>query len=183
MQIHHTVKDEFAMVISGMYGYVSLITFILPMYSYILRIQIEKQSGIQRHLAIVGLSQSSQMLAMFCSYATQVTLIAFNVNLVMYMGDLFPQSFQNSKLLMFLFSWSQGISNFGFIIMISALLPQDMHPKLAAKCGTLIYFGSSFADFTVQRQGVAEKYKIFISLIFPSVATTRACKNLSLIEH
>jgi N-glycosylase/DNA lyase len=58
-----------------------------------------------------------------------------------------------------------------------------MYPKLAAKWGTLIYFGSSFADFTVQRAGVNEKYKIFISMIFPSVATARACKNVSMIEY
>jgi hypothetical protein len=123
------------------------------------------------------------MLAMFCSYALQVTFISININYVMYKGGMFPLSFRNSPFLMFIFSWAQGISNFGFIIMICALLPSNMYPKLAAKWGTLIYFGSSFADFTVQRPGVSEKYKIFISMIFPSVATARACKNVAMIEY
>ena len=143
------VRDEFEDVLSNIYSYIGLIIYILPMYSYIQRIQIEKQSGIKRHLVVVGLSRQAQLLAMFCSYAFQITLIAFNINVVMYFGGLFPTSFSNSKLLMFLYSWVQGISNFGFIVMISALLPQDMYPKLAAKWGTIIYFGSSFADFTV----------------------------------
>jgi len=65
-----------------------------------------------------------------------------------FMG-LFPKSYANSFLLMFLFMWVQGISNFGFIIMMSAILPKNMQPKIAAKIGTLIYFGSLFADFTV----------------------------------
>ena len=59
MKFIYTVKDEYAIVMSGMYGYVSLLSYILPMYSYILRIQVEKQSGMQRHLAIVGLSQGA----------------------------------------------------------------------------------------------------------------------------
>ena len=42
MKFRYTVKDEYAMVMTGMYGYVSLISYILPMYSYILRIQVEK---------------------------------------------------------------------------------------------------------------------------------------------
>jgi len=33
--------------------------------------------------------------------------------------------------------------------MIVALLPETMYPKLAAQWGTLIYFGSTFADFTI----------------------------------
>ena len=67
--------------------------------------------------------------------------------------------------------------------MISALLPQDMYPKLAAKCGTMIYFGSTFADFTVQKPGVPEIKKVIVSVLFPTIATARASKNLSKFEY
>ena len=101
----------------------------------------------------------------------------------MYFGGLFPKSFSNSSILMFLYTWVQGISNFGFIVMISALLPQDMYPKLAAKWGTIIYFGSSFADFTVQKPGIAEIKKVIVSIFFPTIATARASRNLCKYEY
>jgi hypothetical protein len=33
--------------------------------------------------------------------------------------------------------------------MITAILPYDMLPKMAAKWGSLIYFSQTFADFTI----------------------------------
>jgi len=74
----------------------------------------------------------------------------------MYFGGLFPKSMANSKLLMFMFTWLPGVSNFGFIVMIVNLLPHNMYPKLAAKWGSLIYFASSFFDFTIQKIGISE---------------------------
>jgi hypothetical protein len=56
---------------------------------------------------------------------------------------------KNNSILLFSFSWLQGIQNFGYIIMITSMLPQDMYPKMAAKWGSLIYFSSTFADFTI----------------------------------
>ena len=70
MQYKYVHKDDFEDVLIGIYSYIVLILFILPMYSFILRIQIEKQSGIKRHLAIVGLSFKAQTLALFVSYVT-----------------------------------------------------------------------------------------------------------------
>ena len=68
MQYKYAEKDDFEDVLIGIYSYIVLILFILPMYSFILRIQVEKQSGIKRHLSIVGLSFKAQTLAMFISY-------------------------------------------------------------------------------------------------------------------
>jgi hypothetical protein len=36
------VKDDFEEVLKGIYSYIALIIYILPMYTYILRMQIEK---------------------------------------------------------------------------------------------------------------------------------------------
>jgi hypothetical protein len=58
-----------------------------------------------------------------------------------------------------------------------------MYPKLAAKWGTLIYFGSSFADFTIQKPAVSELDKILMSLLFPTLATARASRNLCIYEY
>ena len=75
---------------------------------------------------------------------------------------------------MFLFTWTQGVCNFGFIVMIVNLLPQNMYPKLAAKWGSLIYFSSSFFDFTIQRIGISEQTKVLMSLLFPTLSLARA---------
>jgi len=48
-----------------------------------------------------------------------------------------------------LFFYFQAVATFGFVVFISAVLPNNMNPKLAAKWGSLIYFGSTFADFSV----------------------------------
>ena len=183
MTFKETEKDDFESILISIYSYIALIMFILPMYSFILRIQIDKQSGVKRHLAIVGLSYNAQNLAMFISYTIQMTLISTALTGTMYIGGLFPKSFHESGFLLFSFSWIQGVSNFGFIVMICSLLPQDMYPKLAAKWGTLIYFGSSFADFTIQKPAVAEFDKIMMSLLFPTLATARASRNLCIYEY
>jgi hypothetical protein len=56
MQYKFVEKDDFEDVLIAIYSYIVLILFILPMYSFILRIQVEKQSGIKQHLSIIGLS-------------------------------------------------------------------------------------------------------------------------------
>ena len=43
-------------MLKGIYSYVVLIIYLLPMYTYILRMQVEKQQGMKRHLTIIGLS-------------------------------------------------------------------------------------------------------------------------------
>jgi hypothetical protein len=57
------IKDDFEDVLKGIYSYIALIIYILPMYTYILRMQVEKQQGMKRHLAIIGLSIKAQYLA------------------------------------------------------------------------------------------------------------------------
>jgi hypothetical protein len=58
-----------------------------------------------------------------------------------------------------------------------------MYPKLAAKWGSLIFFGSSFVDFTIQKHGIPEIKKTIMSFIFPTLATTRAFQNTVIHEY
>mgnify|MGYP000903434797 FL=1 len=57
-----------------------------------------------------------------------------------------------------------------------------MYPKLAAKWGTLLYFCSAFLDLLVKKPGIAESTKVMMSLLFPNLATTRACHSLVVYE-
>jgi len=58
--------------------------------------------------------------------------------------------------------------------MMSALLPSKMHPKMAATWATLIYFGTTYADFTINKHGITEFKKIVMALLFPTLASARA---------
>ena len=67
-----------------------LIIYLLPMYTYILRMQKEKQQSMKRHLEIIGLSFKAQYLAEFVSYTVHQTFITIGITLTMYFGGLFP---------------------------------------------------------------------------------------------
>jgi hypothetical protein len=112
-----------------------------------------------------------------------MSLISVGITLTSYLGGLFPLSFNNSMTLMFLFTWLQGVANFGFIVMIVNLLPHSMYPKLAAKWGSLIYFSSSFVDFTIQKIGIPERTKNLMGMAFPTLAVSRASRNLAIFEY
>jgi len=58
-----------------------------------------------------------------------------------------------------------------------------MYPKLAAKWGSLIYFSSSFFDFTIQKIGIAESTKLLVCMFFPTLSIARASKNLVIFEY
>lgn len=60
---YETINDEFENVLKGVYSYIALIIYILPMYTYILRLQVEKQQGLKKHFSILGLSYKAQYLA------------------------------------------------------------------------------------------------------------------------
>ena len=56
MDVYSVHKDDFEQVMEGVYAYLALANFILPMYTLILRLQTEKQVGVKQHLSILGLS-------------------------------------------------------------------------------------------------------------------------------
>lgn len=59
MDVYSIHKDDFEQVMEGVYAYLALANFILPMYSLILRLQTEKQIGVKQHLAILGMSHNA----------------------------------------------------------------------------------------------------------------------------
>ena len=104
----------------------------------------------------------------------QVTIITLGVTLVMLVGGMFPRTLWANPHLFVLYLWMQGLQSFGFIIMVSTLLPSKMYPKIAAKWGTLIYFCQTFADFMTKKPYCPEAYKVAMGLIFPNTATAKA---------
>ena len=134
-------------------------------------------------MRILGLKNRSQTCALLIFYALRIGMITAGIIIVMWGGGLFEKSISNDLLLMFLFLWVQGFSAFGFVFMISELFPVSMFPKVAGMWGSLIYFGSTFADFTVQKTGIKESTKVIMSMLFPNIAIARANRNLVQFEY
>jgi hypothetical protein len=42
MEVKHKFKDDFVQVMVSIYSYIVIAVYVLPMYSYILRMQIDK---------------------------------------------------------------------------------------------------------------------------------------------
>lgn len=106
---------------------------------------------MQRHLQVLGLSQRAQTLALFTSYSCQSGVIALSITATCIVTGLFPKTLatMSGRLLLFSFTLAQGVSSFGFVLLITSLLPHKTYPKFAAKWSTLLFFGSTFADFTI----------------------------------
>lgn len=83
-------KNDFENIMKGIFSYILLTIYTLPMYTYILRMQIEKQQGMKRHLSILGLSYQAQYLAEFVGYTIHITMIAAAIWTVSWAGNLFP---------------------------------------------------------------------------------------------
>ena len=88
----NTFHDDFEHVLTSIMSYISILMFILPMYSFIIRLQNEKQTGIRRHFTLIGISNTTYTLALFISYNVQMFFICFNILLVIKIGGLFQKS-------------------------------------------------------------------------------------------
>ena len=59
MKIELISKSEFYTALQGIFPYIQIMMFLLPIYMHILRLQEEKQIGIQQHLHVLGLSYAA----------------------------------------------------------------------------------------------------------------------------
>jgi len=59
MKLGDTPSNEFYNAFLGVFPYIQIVMFLLPIYMQILRLQEEKQLGVQRHLHVLGLSYTA----------------------------------------------------------------------------------------------------------------------------
>ena len=85
----------------------------------------------------------------------------------------------NSNLiLIFLYFWVFGNSLFGFGLFIQSFFSRA---RIAALCGTLMYFGTSFLNIIIADELVPEKYK-YVASLFSTVAVVRGAETFSYFE-
>jgi hypothetical protein len=80
--------------------------------------------------------------------------------------------------LVFLYFWVFGNSLFGFGLFIQSFFSRA---RIAALCGTLIYFGSSFLNIIIADELVSETYKYSASIL-STVAVVRGAETFSYFE-
>lgn len=148
--------------------------YIMPLHRMIMRIVSEKQTKIREVMRMMGLSDINYWLSWFIFYTCIVTIIS-----LVSTGILCSNVFKYSNWgLIFIFFWGFGISLFGYIIFIQSLFT---NPRTASIVSILIYFFTSFADYAVNNNYLAEYRKILASIL-PTIAMSRAIANISVFE-
>ena len=159
---------------SGLIPFFLLLVYILPMYRLISNIVSEKESKARESMKMMGLTDFSYWLSWWVYYVIIVTIISALVILVLSF-NVFTYS---NRGLIFLYIWIFGLSLFGLAVFLSAFFSKA---RVAAISGTLVYFGTSFADVTVSKPTVEMANKSLASLL-TTVAVSRGSEVLGKFE-
>lgn len=162
------------MIIQFLFPLAVTLMYIMPIHRMIMRIVSEKYSKIREVMRMMGLSDTIYWLSWFIFYTIIVTIISIASTAII-CSKVFPHS--NWGLIL-LFFWLYGMSLFGYIIFIQSLFSV---PRTASIMSILIYFFTSFLDFTVN-SSYLEEYRKILASILPTIGMARAISNISKYE-
>ena len=151
-----------------------LLVFILPVYRLISNMVSEKETKARESMKIMGLKDLSYWASWFVFHFIRVTIISALSTLIL----SFNVVVKSNPFIMFLFFWIFGNSLFAFSLFIQSFFSRE---RIAALCGTLIYFGSSFLNIVVGDEKIPERFKYAGSLI-STVAVIRGSETFAYFE-
>ena len=151
-----------------------LLVFILPVYRLISNMVSEKETKARESMKIMGLKDLSYWASWFVFHFIRVTIISALSTLIL----SFNVAVKSNPFIVFLFFWIFGNSLFAFSLFIQSFFSRE---RIAALCGTLIYFGSSFLNIVVGDEKIPERFKYAGSLI-STVAVIRGSETLAYFE-
>jgi hypothetical protein len=151
-----------------------LLVFILPVYRLISNMVSEKETKARESMKIMGLKDLSYWASWFVFHFIRVTIISALSTLIL----SFNVVVKSNPFIVFLFFWIFGNSLFAFSLFIQSFFSRE---RIAALCGTLIYFGSSFLNIVVGDEKIPERFKYAGSLI-STVAVIRGSETLAYFE-
>ncbi len=122
-------------------------------------------------MKMMGLSDFSYWLSWACYYFIIVTIISALVIAILSINVL---NYSN-KGLVFLVFWVYGLSLFGLVVFLSAFFSSS---RVASVAGTLIYFGTSFVNFTLTDANISMGAKRGASIL-TTVAVSRVANNFA----
>ena len=152
-----------------------VLMYILPIHRMTLRLVNEKESRLGTLMKIMGMSHTAYWLSWFIYHLCIVTIISVCATAILTRAVLPYSNFGLIFLILFLY----GLSQFGYVVFMSAFFSS---PKIASLACNLIYFFSSFCDYAVENQYLTETRKNWASLL-PSIAMKRAFYNVVKFEE
>jgi ABC-2 family transporter protein len=167
-------SDDFQYFLQTLLPFFMLLVFILPVYRLISNMVSEKETKARESMKIMGLKDLSYWASWFVFHFIRVTIISALSTLIL----SFNVVVKSNPFIVFLFFWIFGNSLFAFSLFIQSFFSRE---RIAALCGTLIYFGSSFLNIVVGDEKIPERFKYAGSLI-STVAVIRGSETLAYFE-
>jgi hypothetical protein len=174
MKLGTTKADSFDLIVEFLFPLAVTLMYIMPIHRMIMRIVSEKHTKIREVMRMMGLSDTTYWASWFVFYTIIVTIISL-LSTFMICFKVFPHS---NWLLIFLLFWLFGMSLFGYIMFIQSLFSV---PRTASIMSILIYFFTSFLDFTVNSAYI-EQYRKIMASILPTIGMSRSLSNISRFE-
>lgn len=166
------VEDDFSTVLVTALPFFLLVMFIPPVYNMVFLIVKEKESKTRESMRMMGLTDFPYWLSWFVFYSalnTVITTLAWFTLLFNVIN--FSQPFW-----WWLFFWTYGECVFGQIIFIQSFFTRS---KFAGLFATLLFFGASLVNLTVQNESTTHFKKLLASLL-PQVTM---CQMASVIAE
>ncbi len=125
-------------------------------------------------MKIMGLKDLSYWTSWFVYHFIRVTIISALSTFIL----SFNVVVRSNPFIIFLFFWIFGLSLFAFSLFVQSFFSRE---RIAALCGTLIYFGSSFLNIVIGDEKIPERFKYAGSLI-STVAVIRGSETFAYFE-
>lgn len=168
------IEDEYGPVLVSMLPFMLLVMFIPPVYNTVFLIVKEKESKTRESMRMMGLTDFPYWLSWFvfftCVNTAMSTLgwIVLTINVINY-----SQAFW-----WWLFFWVYGECVFGQIVFTQSLFSRS---KFAGLFSTMIFFGMSLFNLTIQSESTTAGKKLLLSL-FPQVAMCQTAQVIAEYE-
>jgi ATP-binding cassette subfamily A (ABC1) protein 3 len=156
------IEDDFGSVLVDMLPFFLLVMFIPPVYNLVFLIVKEKESRARESMRMMGMTDFPYWLSWFLFYsAVNTAMVTLGWLTLVFNVITYSQSFW-----WWLFFWLYGECVFGQIVFTQSLFTRS---KFAGLISTLIFFGASLANLTLQSESTPYIKKMLVSLL-PQVA-------------
>jgi len=156
------VEDDFMSILVDMLPFFLLVMFIPPVYNMVFLIVKEKESKTRESMRMMGLKDTPYWLSWFLFFTTINTVITTLAWIVL----LFNVINYSQPFWWWFFFWLYGECVFGQIVFTQSLFTRS---KFSGLFATLIFFGASLVNLTVQAESTGYYPKLAASLL-PQVA-------------
>ena len=168
-------RDDFAILLTGIFAFFVLVMYIPPVYRTVYRIVAEKENRVKEAMRMMGLKDFPYWASWFIYY-TIVNTLMVSLSWIILVGWVFKYTDWS---IIFLTMWLYGQSIFGLIMITQSIFTRA---RAAAITTSLIYWGTSMIENFVNKEESSMNQKILGSLS-PPVAMIKTIGVLARYEQ